>query len=138
MKLSPHFDSAEFICHDGTDVPVELEPNLRRLVATADVIRRSADVPISVISGYRTPAYNARIGGAHDSTHMTAEALDGRPGLGLTILGLHAMILTLHRRGQLPGLGGLGLYPGWVHIDVRKPADGHLRRWSGSGVGSER
>ena len=24
MKLSPYFDSDEFECHDGTDVPAEL------------------------------------------------------------------------------------------------------------------
>ena len=33
--------------------------------------------------------------------------------------------------GELPELGGLGLYEGRVHVDVFRAADGHLREWRG-------
>lgn len=139
MRLSVYFRSEEFACHDGTPVPPELAPNIQRLADTLTIIRHAAGASLNVISGYRSPAWNARVGGAKDSTHMTAEAADVRPGRGMTVGELHALILEMHRRGELPDLGGLGLYPAsdWVHVDIRKPADGHLRRWQGAGTGSE-
>lgn len=137
MRLSPFFGSDEFSCHDGTEVPQEHWENLLKLAKTVTIIRRIASVPLAVISGYRTPAWNTRVGGAKDSTHLTAEGGDFQPGLGMTVPELHSLVLRLHREGQLPDLGGLGLYKSWCHIDVRQAADGHLRRWTGSGVGSE-
>lgn len=137
MKLSPYWDSDEFECHDGTDVPDELMPNLQRLVATLDPIRIKWGSPLAVISGYRTWQWNHRVGGAQGSTHLTAEGADIRPTRGFSSKELHDFILHLQRAKELPGLGGLGEYKGWVHVDVKKAPDGHLRRWRGKGVGSE-
>lgn len=137
MKLSPYFDSDEFACHDGTEIPPELMQNLQTLVALLDPIRVKWGEPIVVISGYRTPEYNRRVGGAAKSTHMEALAADIRTARGFKVREMHDFILTLHGLGELPLLGGLGLYKGWVHVDCRRAPDGHLRRWSGSGVGSE-
>lgn len=138
MRLSAYFDSSEFDCHDGTDVPDELMGNLIRLGETLTHIRLAAGVPLAVISGYRTKAWNDRVGGAAGSAHLTAEAADVRPGRGMSPDELHTLILAHHKQGRLPLIGGLGLYKTWVHVDVRKAADGHLRRWTGKGVGSER
>lgn len=138
MKLSPYFDSLEFSCHDGTDVPDDLMPNLGKLIAVLDPIRVKWGAPISIISGYRTLEYNKRIGGAGQSTHMTALGADIRPTRGFNVQELHDFILNLWNAGELPGLGGLGEYRTWVHVDVKKAPDGHLRRWRGKGVGSER
>jgi uncharacterized protein YcbK (DUF882 family) len=137
MRLSPYFLSEEFSCHDGTDVPDELMPNLERLVAVLDAIRLRWGGPLSILSGYRTPDYNRRIGGAKASTHMTAEGADIIPGRGFEVKELHDLILHVYRGGELPLVGGLGEYKGWVHVDVHKVPDGHLRRWKGKGVGSE-
>lgn len=138
MRLSPYFHLDEFECHDGTGVPDHLLGNCQRLADTLTPIRLAAGVPLAIISGYRTKAWNDRVGGADDSAHMTAEAADVRPGRGMTPAELHDMILAHYKSGKLPILGGLGLYRSWVHVDVRKSADGHLRRWTGKGVGSER
>ncbi len=137
MRLSAYFTSEEFDCHDGTAVPDHFLGNLVRLAETLTHIRLAAGVPLAVISGYRTPDWNARVGGAKGSAHMTAEAADVRPGRGMTPDELHSLILAHHKAGRLPLIGGLGLYPTWVHVDVRKAADGHLRRWTGKGIGSE-
>lgn len=137
MRLSAYFDSSEFDCHDGTEVPDELMGNLVRLGEALTYIRLNAGVPLAVISGYRTKAWNDRVGGVDDSAHMTAEAADVRPGRGMTPAELHTLILAHHKAGRLPLIGGLGLYKTWVHVDVRKAADGHLRRWTGKGIGSE-
>lgn len=137
MRLSPYFHIEEFRCHDGTPVPDELLGNLTRLVHTLDIIRLAAGVPLNVISGYRTMAHNVAVGGARSSTHLTAEGADIRPGRGLSPDELHTLILTHFKHKRLPDLGGVGIYPSWVHVDIRKAADGHLRRWSGKGFGSE-
>jgi uncharacterized protein YcbK (DUF882 family) len=138
VRLSDHFDVQEFECMDGTPVPPELIVNARALCALVlEPLRRAWAGPIIVVSGYRTPAWNQGVHGAAASTHLTAEGADVRPVHRGGVRNLHAMALDLRLRGELPDLGGLGLYPGWVHLDIRKAPDGHLRRWTGKGVGSE-
>jgi len=136
-QLTRSFKLAEFECHDGTDVPPELVPNVRRLCEQVLQPIRDRWGALIVISGYRTAAYNTRVGGAKKSTHLTGEGADIRPSKFADVEELHKDILKMHAEGRLPALGGLGLYRGWVHVDIRKAADGHLRRWTGRGVGSE-
>lgn len=65
-------------------------------------------------SGYRSPAYNASVGGAEASYHMRCEAAD------FYIPGVEKSRLIAYARSN--GLvGGLGCYPGqrFIHIDVR-------------------
>jgi uncharacterized protein YcbK (DUF882 family) len=81
--------------------------------------------PFSVISGYRSPATNARLRGesehsgvAAQSLHMQGMAIDIRvPGRPLA--GLRDIALNLKS-------GGVGYYPqsDFVHVDV-----GRVRRW---------
>lgn len=135
---SEHFDLEEFSCHDGTDVPLVLVPAVQALVdGVLEPVRRAWDEPLIVVSGYRTRTYNARVGGARSSTHCEGRAADIRPVKLASAGALHEFILGMYQRGELPALGGLGKYRGWVHVDTRKARDGHLRRWSGRGVGSE-
>lgn len=138
MRISPFFDTDEFECHDGTDVPDELFPNLQRLIEVLDPIRIRWGMPLHVVSGYRTPAWNKRVGGALESTHMTCEGVDIRPSRVFDTKELHDLILHVYNGGELQLLGGLGEYKGWVHVDIKKADDGHLRRWRGKGMGSER
>lgn len=145
LRIMRHFRPEEFDCHDGTDYPAEwISTRLADLVETLDVIREAWGGPLSVVSGYRSPAWNERVGGAKASQHAEGRAADIRPRPQLdenyadTVMRLHALILELYRTRKLPLLGGLGVYPRWVHVDCReRPADGHLARWRGAGVGSE-
>ena len=75
-SLSKNFKKSEFKCRDGTSVPGELMENLKELVENLQVVRDTIGKPIHVISGYRTPKYNRRIGGARRSQHMKAKAAD--------------------------------------------------------------
>jgi len=78
---------------------------------------------IHVISGYRSPQYNAMLrqqshGVAKHSLHMEGRAVDFRiPGLSLS---------TLHRAAVSLAYGGVGYYPGsdFVHLD-----SGAFRTW---------
>lgn len=140
MQITPHFRAQEFACHDGTPYPAEWIPDrLVPLCGVLEVIRAEVGRQVIIVSGYRSPAYNeARrrnsAGVAKDSQHVEGKAGDIRcPGLPSTEL--HEAVLRLQRAGKLPALGGVGLYRGWVHVDVRtKPADGHLARWNGDGL----
>lgn len=137
MKVTPHFDDVEFACHDGTPYPAEwVQERLLPLCTDLEIIRADVNAPILILSGYRSPAYNeARrrnsAGVAKDSQHIHGRAADIRVR-DLPSDELHAAILRLHREGKLPAIGGLGLYRGWVHVDVR-PGD-RLARWNGEGV----
>lgn len=135
--ISKNFSANEFDCHDGTPVPPELLSNLTRLIfALLQPIRDAWGAPLIVVSGYRTPEYNAKVGGAGASTHLKAEGADIRPIYLRDVTRLYDRIHTLHLENTLTALGGLGRYPNWVHVDTRK-VGGRLRQWKGTGIASE-
>ena len=144
MYITPHFNWLEFQCHDGTDVPDALKPTVRRLCETVlEPLRARWMAPLTVVSGYRTPHYNevmrhAGHGMALHSRHMTGEAADIAPVELGSLPRLTALVETMLRNGELPTLGGFGIYPRFVHLDIReKHPAGHLARWIGAGVASE-
>lgn len=123
-QLSKDFNLREFHCSDGTPVPVDLYPNLEKLVAALQKIRDVVGKPITVNSGYRSPSYNSRIGGAKNSYHTKAMAADIRVE-GFTPMRLASVIERLIATKDIPA-GGLGVYSTFVHYDVR----GRNTRWS--------
>jgi uncharacterized protein YcbK (DUF882 family) len=133
--MTPHFQASEFACKDGTPYPKEWEEErLRELCETLEVIREAAgNRGIRIISGYRSPAYNRKIGSTDGSQHPQGRAADIQHPT-LTTEELHTLILALYKAGKLPHLGGLGLYPTFCHVDTRSGK--RLARWNGSRVGS--
>lgn len=124
--ITPHFSwSREARCHDGTEVPDELRPNIVRLCAQLEALRADLGEPIVVNDMYRTAAHNAAVGGEPGSQHLLGKAADIRVA-GLSPAALHARIEALIATGRIQE-GGLGLYSGFVHYDVR----GHHARWNG-------
>ena len=128
IPLSKNFKKSEFKCHDGTSVPDELMPNLRELVKNLQIIRDYIGKPVHVISGYRTPKYIRRIGGARKSQHMKAKAADLRVK-GMSSHELREIIINLIKEKKIKK-GGVGIYKSFVHYDVR----GWNARWTGRGV----
>ena len=122
-RITEHFGWDEFACHNGTAVPEALRGNVRDLCAQLEVIRAEVGKPLRVISGYRTEAYNASRGGAKASQHVQGKAADLQV-TGIAPEVLHALISRLIHEGKIKQ-GGLGLYPLFVHYDVR----GTLARW---------
>jgi uncharacterized protein YcbK (DUF882 family) len=138
--ITPHFSFAELACNDGTDVPVELHPNVRLLCKSLELIRTRWGGPIVVISGYRTRSYNVGIGGARMSFHCDALAADIRPVSLSRVKDLHTLIEDMIGDGDLSDVGGVGTYPHWVHVDVRHRSPSrphHIARWTGKGQGAE-
>ena len=122
--LSANFSVSEFGCHDGTAVPARYMPNLRRLVRNLEVLRAAfGGASIHVNSGYRSPTYNHRVGGASNSQHLYAAASDIVVA-GKTPRQVKNKIEELIRAGQMED-GGVGLYSSFVHYDVR----GYHARW---------
>lgn len=126
MQLTKNFKLEEFACHDGSTVPPEYMANVQELANNLQVLRDELGVPVVVISGYRTPIYNAEHGGAVHSQHMLAKAGDVQVK-GLTPRKLCDKIKALIAAGKMKQ-GGVGLYPSFVHYDVR----GTAARWGGA------
>lgn len=117
MKITENFSWNEFHCKDGTEVPDELKPNVIELATNLQVLRDYLGEPIHINSAYRTPAYNAKVGGKKASQHLLAKAAD------ITVKSktpkqLAAVIEKLIMAGKMKQ-GGLGVYPGFVHYDTR-------------------
>lgn len=125
--ITRHFSWHEFRCHDGTPVPPEYGKNVKVLCEQLEVIRHAlGDVKVYIVSGYRTPSWNAKVGGAPKSQHLLAKAADIRVH-GYTPEQIREVILDLIDKGKIMQ-GGVGLYPTFVHYDIR----GYAARWTGS------
>lgn len=125
MQLTKNFNSKEFACKDGTAVPASLMINVKKLAENLQVLRDYLGKPIVINSGYRTPIYNKKIGGATSSQHLEAKAGDIRVE-GMMPKEIHAAILKLISDKKMHN-GGLGLYSSFVHYDVRTTPS----RWNG-------
>ena len=116
-QITEHFRVYEFACKDGSDVVFVSQ-------ALADIlenIRQHFGAPVTVTSGYRTPAHNAREGGAAKSQHLYGAAAD------IKVKGVSPAAVADYAEQLLGDHGGVGRYGAFTHIDVR--AD--KARWRG-------
>lgn len=123
MQLTKDFNLIEFACHDGTQVPPELIPNVQELANQLQVIRDHLGEPLRINSGYRSPAHNKAVGGKKNSYHMKAMAAD-LTTKNKTPKQLAALIEKLIAEKKIKQ-GGIGIYPGFCHYDCR----GFKARW---------
>jgi hypothetical protein len=120
-----HFSIAEFACHDGTPVPDEYIQNVVNLCAVyLDPVRQHFGAPVTINSGYRTPAYNNYLheqspkSVAVNSQHLLANAAD-------IVVSGHAPHEVYDYIDNYFPPGGLHCYAGFVHVDNR----GYKARW---------
>jgi len=111
--LSPHFSAHEFRCRDGSEHPIDPQ-----LIAMLEEVRAHFGAPILITSGYRSPDYNRRVGGARNSYHMRGMAADIQVR-GVPANEVHAWCDQRFDRG------GVGRYATFTHVDCR----GHRARW---------
>jgi len=105
---------AELACKDGTPYPAPWRTTRARdLAAAFEAVRDAVGLPLVVLSGYRTSAHNRAIGGARASQHVEGRALDLLPPRGWTVTQLAAVV------AGVPAVRGIGVYPTFVHMDVR-------------------
>lgn len=139
LNVTDHFLWSEFHCHNGQEVPDAAKPHVQRLCASLELIRARWGGPLIVISGWRSPQYNRRVGGAKASRHVVGDAADIRPGEISRVSSLAELVARMLKNGELPQIGGFGIYPTWIHVDCRpRKANGGVALWYGKGLGSER
>lgn len=111
-KLSGNFRVSEFACKDGSDA-VLVAP---RLVMVLQTIRDHFGAAVTIYSGYRTPQYNTKVGGAAHSQHCYGTAAD------IVVKGQTPKAVAAYARTLMPDWGGVGIYArqGFTHIDVRE------------------
>ncbi|MEP0201823.1 MAG: D-Ala-D-Ala carboxypeptidase family metallohydrolase [Halioglobus sp.] len=152
-RLSPHFTLRQFVCKQVSGYPkyVVLQPSLLVLLERLLAEVQSSGVAIEtfgVISGYRTPYYNKRIGNVPTSRHVYGDAFDfyiDADGDGLMddlngdgernradVDWLFLLIERFSQKSENALLtGGIGRYyrashhGGFVHVDTR----GYRARW---------
>lgn len=125
MQITKNFKLSELEFSDA--IPPELVANAIELLKNLQVIRDHFQRPIVIISGYRSPARNAQVGGADKSQHLEAKAADIKIA-GVPTEEIYNRIDKLISQG-LVKQGGLGKYikSGFVHYDIR----GSKARWEG-------
>ena len=111
-KLSTNFKVKEFASKDGSDA-VLVAP---RLVMVLQSLRSHFCAAVTINSGYRTPQYNAKVGGVTDSQHCYGTAAD------IVVRGKTPAQVAAYARQLMPDWGGVGVYAkqNFVHIDVRE------------------
>ncbi|MDE2234559.1 MAG: peptidase M15A [Gammaproteobacteria bacterium] len=153
LHVSPHFTLGEFLCKEAGGYPKFLVLR-RRLLLKLEALTAYLDkhgVPptaLHIMSGYRTPWYNARLGNVPYSRHMWGDAAD----IYISVQPLSAdavkegrddymnsqlLALDARRLFKQPAYaelqGGIGVYPAtdnhppFVHVDAR----GFKARWTG-------
>jgi len=122
-KLTNNFTLEEFNSKCGRDIPNNVLPNILQLAKNLQVLRDAVGKSISITSGYRSPQHNKKIGGSKDSQHVKGMAADIKV-LGMTPKEVALVIEGLIEQGKMKQ-GGIGIYPSWVHYDVR----GTKARW---------
>lgn len=104
--------------HDGLRIPPDWQVTANIIAAALrfDEARARLGEPMVRTSWLRDSASNAASGGATNSYHLTGRALDFYcPELSAQ---------EIYSKLDSWWLGGLGLYPSWVHIDI-----GDRSRW---------
>lgn len=157
LRVSPHFRLGQFVCKQAGGLrrylvlDSRLLRKLERLLAAVNEAGHDCQT-LAVLSGYRTPVYNRRLGNAPYSGHLFGWAADvyvdadrngwmddvnqdGRSNLA-DAYWLFQLAENLDRAPEgADAVGGLGLYPTaaqhgpFVHVDVRgRPARWGLHR----------
>jgi uncharacterized protein YcbK (DUF882 family) len=125
-----HFKMSEFSSNDGVAVPIQYQGNVYKLMQQLEIIRTALNnTPIRINSGYRSPSHNAAVGGVSNSQHLVGKAADITTAKH-TPKQIKDIIENLIAQGKIIE-GGVGIYPTFVHYDIR----GTKARWSGTGTG---
>lgn len=152
-RLTPHFTLGQFLCKQEGTFPKYVALNESLLVLLENLLQavREAGYAVDtfgVISGYRTPDYNRRIGNVPNSRHVYGDAMDlfvdadgdgrmddlngdgkhNREDVDL-LYRIVEQVKAIPENAQLAG--GVGRYyqashhGGFIHVDAR----GYRARW---------
>jgi len=118
MKITDNFDSTEFDCKCGCNMPSEVASNVLKLCGQLEILRSIFDAPIRINSGYRCETYNKKIGGVKNSQHILGKAAD------IVVKGYkpHHVFNAIEFFTEIYDdveIKGLGKYETFTHVDIR-------------------
>lgn len=149
MELSPNFDLIEFACkcpgwcglshtkagsiRSMNDVPQDCKKVVEKLQklcqSVLEVVRAKVGKPVTILSGYRCPRWNAKVGGVQRSRHMNGEASD----IFVADTDLRALLEWACK--SIKAVGGTEFYEDqrFIHLDIRPKANPNdpPARWEG-------
>ena len=126
---------ADAYADDGTPRPTSEWINVQSHVnprvlpqvwSNLETLAQSLGRVITLNSAYRTPEYNASVGGAKNSMHVQRKAVDIQWGTS-SVQGRVDMI----QKAIDAGFTGIGCYNSFIHVDI-----GGKRHWGSSGSSS--
>lgn len=103
----PNFTPKEISCRGSGSILIAPEA-LDKLQA----LRRAIGKPLVINSAYRSPSYNAKVGGSPKSKHLLGIAFD------ISLQGYDRYELT--RLAEEVGFMGIGQYDHFIHVDARE------------------
>ena len=109
-----------FRCH-LTGREIKISPHLFLLLDAARKGLRAEEEPFLLYSGYRTPAYNRLL--ARRDGHVARNSFHTR-GMAADVALAGVPLADLERVARNLGMGGVGRYGQFVHLDV-----GPIRYW---------
>lgn len=107
-QISENFKVKEFACKDNSD---KILIDVTFVQTHLQDIRTHFGKPVNVNSGYRTLAYNNRVGGAKNSYHTKGRAFD------ISIKGITPQEIAKY--AESIGVPGIIQYNTFVHVDSR-------------------
>ena len=108
--MSPHFKASEFQSKDKSEeVLICYE-----LLDILEKIREHFDRPVIINSGYRTPKWNEKVGGASNSYHCKGMAAD------IVVKEYTSKEVADYANKIMGNSGGIIRYTNFTHIDVRE------------------
>lgn len=108
-QLTQHFKAEEFRCK-SKEKEFIWAPELLEIL---EIIRNHFDAPVIINSGYRTPSWNAKVGGTPNSYHCKGMAAD------IVVKG-HSSKEVAKYADSIMVTGGVIRYTNFTHIDVRE------------------
>lgn len=121
--ISKNFRWKEVRCKDGTYPPKEFLANCINAAFMLERIRTFfGGRKIKVMSWYRSPSHNTKVGGEKNSLHMRGMAVD------FVVVGMDPVDVANKLRAAAKELdiGGIGKYKTFTHVDI-----GRRRNWDG-------
>ncbi|MGP9500276.1 D-Ala-D-Ala carboxypeptidase family metallohydrolase [Halomonas sp. AOP43-D1-4] len=116
-QVSQHFQRREFACRCGCGFDTVDSQTL----AALEAIRTHFGQPVTVTSGCRCAAHNARVGGARNSQHTLGRAAD------IKVSNVAPAQVAAWAEVNLPH-ASVGRYSTFTHIDTRSTGPA---RWRG-------
>lgn len=110
--------------------PPALWPKIAEVAKVMDEFRERHGGPVTIVSAYRSPAYNAALGNAVRSQHLTGGAVDFRSSEG-TPQEWAEILKEMREEGVFSG--GIGALRTIVHVDVR----GYNATWGGASASAD-